>query len=73
VRTVTWEQANARRLAHHGLAAPFASDTTVAEVAAAVSGVHAQILSAAEVSAAVRVEGRRGPTSAGRCGRSSRS
>jgi hypothetical protein len=29
----------------------------VAEVAAAVSGVHAQILSAAEVSAAVRVEG----------------
>jgi hypothetical protein len=57
MRTVTWEQANARRLAHHGLAAPFASDTTVAEVAAAVSGVHAQILSAAEVSAAVRVEG----------------
>ena len=29
----------------------------MAEVAAAVSGVHAQVLSAAEVSAALRVEG----------------
>jgi hypothetical protein len=57
MRTVSWEQANARRLAHHGLAAPFAAGTPVADVAAAVSGVHAQVLSAAEVSAALRVEG----------------
>ena len=57
MRTVTWEQANARRLAHHGLATPLPTGTPVADVAAAVSGVHAQILSAAEVSAALRVEG----------------
>jgi hypothetical protein len=57
VRTVTWEQANAGRLAHHGLATPFAPGTPVADVAAAVCGVHAQILSAAEVSAALRVAG----------------
>jgi hypothetical protein len=57
MRTVSWEQANARRLAHHGLAWPFPTDTPMAHVAAAASGVHAQILSAAEVSAAMRVDG----------------
>ena len=57
MRTVTWEQANARRLAHHGLTTPFPVGTSVADVAAAVSGVHAQILSAAEVSAALRIDG----------------
>ena len=57
MRTVSWEQANARRLAHHGLATPFPTGTPVAQVAAAASGVHAQILSAAEVSAAMRVDG----------------
>ena len=53
----SWPAVNARRLAQHGLARPFPSGTAVAEVAAAVSGVHAQVLSAAEVSAALRVEG----------------
>ncbi len=57
VSDVTWEAANARRLTHHGLAAPFAQGTTVADVAAALCGVHAQILSAAEISAAMRVDG----------------
>ena len=57
MRAVTWEQANARRLAHHGLATPFAVGTPVAEVAAAMSGVHAQILSAAEMSVCLRIEG----------------
>jgi len=52
----SWPAVNARRLAQHGLARPFPSGTGVAEVAAAVSGVHAQVLSAAEVSAALRVE-----------------
>ena len=52
----SWPAVNARRLAQHGLARPFPSGTAVAEVAAAVSGVHAQVLSAAEVSAALRVE-----------------
>ena len=41
----------------HGLTTPFAAGTSVADVAGAVSGVHAQILSAAEVSAALRIEG----------------
>ncbi len=36
---------------------PFAAGTPIADVAAATGGVHAQILSAAEVSAALRVEG----------------
>ena len=54
---VRWPAANARRLAQHGLARPFPEGTDPATVAAATSGVHAQILSAAEVSAALRVEG----------------
>ncbi len=57
MRQVTWEEANARRLAVHGLTTPFTTGTSVAEVAGALSGVHAQILSAAEVSAALRIEG----------------
>ncbi len=57
MRAVTWEQANARRLAQHGLATPFEAATPVADAAAAMCGVHAQILSAAEISAALRVAG----------------
>jgi len=57
VNAVAWETANARRLAHHGLTTPFPAGTDAAEVAAAVSGVHAQVLSAAEISAAIRVAG----------------
>jgi hypothetical protein len=54
---VRWPAANARRLAQHGLAQPFPEGTDPATVVAATSGVHAQILSAAEVSAALRVDG----------------
>ena len=53
----SWPAVNARRLAQHGLARPLPAGTGIAEVATAVSGVHAQVLSAAEVSAALRVEG----------------
>ena len=53
----SWPAVNARRLAQHGLAAAFPAGTDPAQVAAAVSGVHAQVLSAAEISAALRVEG----------------
>jgi hypothetical protein len=52
-----WAAVNARRLAQHGLTAPYADGTDLAAVAAAMAGVHAQVLSAAEISAALRVEG----------------
>ena len=52
-----WAAVNSRRLARHGLATPYAAGTDLADVAAAMAGVHAQVLSAAEVSAALRVEG----------------
>ncbi len=53
----SWPAVNVRRLAQHGLAAAFPAGTGPARVAAAISGVHAQVLSAAEISAALRVEG----------------
>ena len=53
----SWPAVNARRLAQHGLAAGFPPATDPAHVAAAISGVHAQVLSAAEVSVALRVDG----------------
>ena len=52
-----WAATNARRLVRHGLATPFASGTDPADIAAATVGVHAQVMSAAEISAALRVEG----------------
>ena len=48
----TWAEANARRLARHGLTSPLAS---FPEAAAASAGIHAQVMSAAEVSLALRV------------------
>ncbi|QIG41595.1 winged helix DNA-binding domain-containing protein [Nocardioides anomalus] len=51
---VGFAAANARRLARHGLTAPLGS---LAAAAAAVAGVHAQIMSAAEVSLGLRVSG----------------
>lgn len=51
---LTWAQVCARRLARHHLAAPAAS---AAQAAAAVGGIHAQIMSAAEVSVGLRVAG----------------
>ncbi len=51
---MSWTDANARRLARHGLTAPLGS---LVAAAAAMAGVHAQVMSAAEVSLALRVAG----------------
>jgi hypothetical protein len=50
-----WPQVCARRLVRHGLAAPLPG--TPADVAAAVAGTHAQVLSAAELSIGLRLDG----------------
>jgi enamine deaminase RidA (YjgF/YER057c/UK114 family) len=55
--TVSWAAANGRRLTRHGLRTPAAAGTEPAELARAVCGAHAQVLSAAEVSLALRIEG----------------
>jgi hypothetical protein len=52
---LTWPQVCARRLARHGLATPLPG--TPADVAAAVAGVHAQVLSAAELAIGLRLDG----------------
>jgi len=54
---VSWAAANRRRLARHGLREPAAAGTEPAELARAVCGAHAQVLSAAEVSLALRIDG----------------
>lgn len=51
--TMTWPQVCARRLARHGLSTPLAGGP--ADVVAAVAGTHAQVLSAAELSIALRL------------------
>jgi hypothetical protein len=51
--SMTWRQVCARRLARHGLAEPL--DTDPAGVVSAVAGTHAQVLSAAELSIALRL------------------
>jgi hypothetical protein len=51
---VRFEEANRRRLSRHGLSRPLGSLT---EAAAAMAGVHAQVMSAAEVSLGLRVSG----------------
>jgi hypothetical protein len=51
---VGFEEANARRLVRHGLTAPLSS---VPVAAAAMAGVHAQVMSAGEISLALRVSG----------------
>jgi len=53
---VTWSGANVRRLQRHALLPPAATGTDPAEVAAAICGAHAQVLSAAELSLALRIE-----------------
>ncbi len=50
-----WAQVCARRLARHGLATPLAGGP--ADVAAATAGTHAQVLSAAELSIGLRLDG----------------
>ena len=51
---MTWAQACARRLAQHSLVKP---STSMIEVAGHVCGVHAQIMSAAELALGLRVAG----------------
>ncbi|WP_219508119.1 winged helix DNA-binding domain-containing protein [Nonomuraea ceibae] len=50
---MTWRQVSARRLARAGLAEPAAA--TPAEMVAAMCGAHAQVMSAAELSIALRL------------------
>ncbi|MFI1398364.1 winged helix DNA-binding domain-containing protein [Streptomyces sp. NPDC020681] len=54
-REVTWAEAVARRLERQGLAAPATSSP--AGITAAMLGAHAQVLSAAEMSVALRLAG----------------
>jgi len=53
---LTWSGVTARRMRRHGLAQPSA-DRGLADVAGVLCGVHAQVLSAAELSAGRRVAG----------------
>jgi hypothetical protein len=52
----SWAQVCARRLERHALAEP-AGDRQPADIAGAICGVHAQVLSAAELSLALRLAG----------------
>jgi hypothetical protein len=56
VKSLTWRQVWSRRLTRHGLAAPFLNPQPAA-IAAAMVGAHAQVMSAAELSIALRGEG----------------
>jgi hypothetical protein len=53
---VTWEQASARRLERNGLIEPFAAGTAMTDAVAAMHGTHAQALSVAEISVALRIQ-----------------
>jgi uncharacterized protein YukE len=52
---VSWSAANLRRLQRHALLPPAATGTDPAEIAAVICGAHAQVLSAAELSLALRI------------------
>jgi hypothetical protein len=52
--SLTWAQVNARRLSRHGLTEPVTRDH-LAEQVRAICGAHAQVMSAAETSIALRV------------------
>jgi uncharacterized protein YukE len=54
---VSWPAANVRRLRRHALHPPASSGTDPAEIAAGICGAHAQVLSAAGLSLALRIEG----------------
>ena len=54
---VSWPVANARRLQRHALLPPAPSGTDPAQIAAVICGAHAQVLSAAELSIALRIQG----------------
>jgi hypothetical protein len=53
----TWAGVTARRMRRHGLVPPYAAGTSLADVAGTICGAHAQVLSAGEVSLALRVDG----------------
>lgn len=53
VRQLSWAEVCDRRLARHGLAGPL--DGGVADAVAAMSGAHAQVMSAAELSVGLRL------------------
>ena len=53
---LTWAQVCARRLARHGLVEPVGRERLAQQVGA-ICGAHAQVLSAAELSVGLRVEG----------------
>jgi DNA glycosylase AlkZ-like len=53
---VSWSAANVRRLQRQALHPPAPSGTDPAEIAAAICGAHAQVLSAAEMSLALRIQ-----------------
>ncbi|HET9521204.1 MAG TPA: winged helix DNA-binding domain-containing protein [Candidatus Limnocylindrales bacterium] len=55
-RELTWAAVTARRLERHHLATP-RPDTRPVDVVKAMSGAHAQILAAAELSIGIRIEG----------------
>jgi hypothetical protein len=56
VRSLTWPEVWRRRLDRHSLLAPTEPDQMV-EVVRAVSGIHAQMMPAAELSIGIRVQG----------------
>jgi len=56
VRTLTWDDVRARRVARSYLAKP-APRTRLAEVVRDVGGIHAQVMSAAELALSARVRG----------------
>jgi hypothetical protein len=59
---ISWSSANARRLQRHWLHPAAPSGTDPARVAATICGAHAQVLAAAELSLALRIEGATRPT-----------
>ncbi len=52
----TWRDVSAQRLARHGISPP-KEDVAAADVVAAMCGAHAQVMSAAEISVALRLAG----------------
>jgi uncharacterized protein YukE len=54
---VSWSAANVRRLQRHSLHPRASLGTDPAEIAAVICGAHAQVLSAAELSLALRIQG----------------
>jgi DNA glycosylase AlkZ-like len=54
---ISWPAASVRRMRRHALLRPAAPETNPSHIAAAICGAHAQVLSAAELSIALRIQG----------------